>query len=178
MSTETRPSLIQRTGIYFKNSVLYFGRKWWCGIVVGILVVALAIFVNVVPLEKWQAGTANGILIFIGGVVGILFAPTPKPVNHVQTASASVLSLLDMKTNSDRAQTAITEVASELQVPSLTIRLVAAQDLLLQQEIHYARTIENWNTVAPGVVDRVVFDRSAGSRRLRQLEANEGNTNE
>lgn len=162
-----------RPGIRFRNSVIYFGpRLWW----------ALGLAVAVVVLTIIAAGhLGNGLLLgaaaVAGALVGTLAAPSPKPIDNSQIASQSVITLLDVQSNLQRASQSIVLAAAEKNPGLQAVHLGSARETLNVQDELLARAVDNWNSAAPGVVDRVIETRNSGRRRFKQL-IEEGNWHE
>lgn len=152
-------------GIDFGKYYLRFDTKFRWGVGLCVVVVWIAIASAKEPGD----GVMAGILIVAGGLIGVLFAPSPKPVDHSQTAHSSVERLIDIKSDLERAREVISLSISD-EIPGTTVlQLVAAQDLILNQDPHFVRAVDDWNDVAPGVVERVVHKRNEGKRRFQQL---------
>ncbi|WP_271396278.1 hypothetical protein [Neomicrococcus lactis] len=156
-----------RPGIDFGKSKLYFGMKFCVGclLAVGVVVICLN-----AEAWKWPSGNVAAVTTLVGSVIGILFAPSPKPLDHSKVANSSVERLLDMRGEFERARQTITELAGDpTHEPATAFRLLATQDAMLRQDEHFERTVSDWDEVSPGVVDRVVHKRNEGRRIFRKL---------
>lgn len=144
--------------------MLYFGRKFWAGLLLsaGVVIWTLS------SAGENEDGLKTGLLVVVGGIIGILFAPLPKPVDHSTTANTSVERLLDMAQEITGVQNTVTALITEVEDPMVKIRLVAAQNALLQQEERMQRSVGDWDEIAPGVAVRVRTKLDAG--RIRFLE--------
>lgn len=157
-------------GIDFGKHYLRFDAKFFC----GVALCAVVVWIAIASAEEAGDGVIAGILVVAGGFIGVLFAPSPKPVDHSQTAHSSVQRLIDMKADLERARGVISQSISN-EIPGTTVlHLVTAQDLILNQDQHFVRAVDDWNEVAPGVVERVVHKRNEGKRRFQQLLEEEG----
>jgi gas vesicle protein len=155
-----------RPRIDFGNSVLYFGKKFFWGLVLCVGVIWTTVSTN----EKDPGGgLLTGILVVIGGVIGILFAPAPKPVDHTPTASASVERMMDMAHELETVQGTITDLVADVGDVTVRFRLVAAQDVLLKQQERLQRSVSDWNEVSPGVAQAVKLRLEEGKRRFMEL---------
>ncbi|MDP9987446.1 hypothetical protein J2S98_002613 [Arthrobacter oryzae] len=152
-------------GIDFGKYYLRFDAKFWS----GVALCAVVVWVAIASADEAGDGVIAGILIVAGGLIGVLFAPSPKPIDHSQTAHSSVQRLIDMNADLGRARSVISQSITE-EIPGTTaLRLLAAQDLIVSQDQHFARAVDDWNEIAPGVVERVVHKRNEGKRRFQQL---------
>jgi hypothetical protein len=159
----------RQRGIDFGKSYLQFDTKFWWGIGLAIAVVVATVAAN---SNNVGNGVMAGLAAVAGALIGVLFAPAPKPADHSKTAHSSVERMMDMKSNLERARLVISDSIS--QVPGEhKLQLVAAQDIILGQDEYWARSVQDWDEVAPGVVERVVHTRNEGRRRLQQLAAEE-----
>lgn len=160
----------ERPGIVFKNSILYFGPRVWWGAGLAVLVVGATILA--------AGNVGNGLLLgaaaVAGAFIGTLFTPSSKPIDHSQTASDSIVTLLDLRADLERARGAIYEASTETNRGLQAIHLVSAQETLRNQDERLARSVENWNVVTPDIAGRVIDSRKSGKRRLEQL-VQEGN---
>lgn len=163
----------ERPGIVFRNSILYFGPRFWWGAGLAGLVVAATIL----TAEKIGNGLLLGSAAVAGALIGTLFSPSPKPIDHSQTASDSIVTLLDLRADLERARDAINSASTETNKGLQGIHLLSAQATLTNQDERLARSVENWNVVAPDIADRVIDSRKSGKRRLEQL-VQEGNWDE
>lgn len=154
-----------RPGINFGKSVLFFGLKFWIGVVISGAVIVWAVSTS----EKPEAGFQTGALVVVGGIIGILFAPSPKPADHGLTASTSVERMMDMANELSAVQISVTDVITEVEDPIVKMRLVAAQDKLVQQEERLQRNVADWDVVSPGVVSVVRERLDVGKIRFKEL---------
>lgn len=154
-----------KSGIRFKNSVLYFGRKFWWGVVLSLGV----IMITALTAEKFGDGLLLGGVAVAGAIIGTLFSPSPKPADHSRVASDSVDTLLDMLADLERARASIGTATEQTSGALRSIHLLAAQQTITSQGERLARSVENWNSVVPDVADLVVDRRKNGRRRLKQL---------
>ena len=162
-----------RPGIFFKRSVLYFGPRVWWGTTLAVAVVVAA----VVTSKSVGDGLLLGGSAVAGALIGTLFSPAPKPIDHSQTANDSVVTLLDLRADLERARDSIATASTEVNRGLQTIHLSSAQETLRNQDERLARSVENWDTVAPDIADRVIDARKKGKRRFEQL-VREGNWDE
>lgn len=150
--------------------MIYFGRKFWGGIAVSgaVLIWTLS------SAGQNEDGLKTGLLVVLGGVIGILFAPAPKPVDHEPTATAAVERMMDMAREIKSVQETVTDVVEEVE-PMTALRLVEAQNALLRQIEMMERSVSDWNEISPGVVVAVTTKRDAGKRRFLELTKEEQN---
>ena len=154
-----------RPGITFRNSVLYFGpRFWWGAGLAGAVVISTVMAAGSVGNGLLLGGAAVA-----GALIGTLFSPSPKPVDHSQTANDAVVTLLDLRADLERARDSIGAAISETNKGLQAIHLGSAEKTLRDQDIRLARSVENWNVVAPDIADRVIDSRNNGKRRFDQL---------
>ena len=163
----------EEPGIIFKNSVLYFGPKFWWGVALSIVV----ILVTAVTAGSLPNGLLLGGAAVAGALIGTLFSPSPKPKDHSQLANESVTTLLDIQVDLERARASIGLAVGEQNSGLQAIHLASAEKTIKYQDERLARSLENWNSVAPDVADRVIDARKNGRRRFKQL-VEEGNWDE
>ncbi|WP_018762460.1 hypothetical protein [Arthrobacter sp. 135MFCol5.1] len=167
---KTNDPASERPGIVFRNSILYFGpRFWWGGGLAGLVVVA-----TVLAAGSLGNGLLLGAAAVAGALIGTLFSPSSKPIDHSRTASDSIVILLDLRADLERARDSITAASTETSKGLQAIHLLSAQETLRNQDERLARSVENWNIVTPDIADRVIDSRKSGKRRLEQL-VQEGN---
>lgn len=162
-----------RPGIVFKNSTLYFGTRFWWGVVL----VGLVITATILTAENLGNGVLLGLAAVAGALIGTLFSPSAKPIDHSQTASDSIVTLLELRADLERARDAINSASAETNKGLQGVHLLFAQTTLMNQDERLARSFENWNVVTPDIADRVIDSRKSGKRRLEQL-VQEGNWDE
>ncbi|WAP53112.1 hypothetical protein OL239_08630 [Arthrobacter sp. ATA002] len=163
----------ERPGIVFRNSILYFGPRVWWGAGLAVLVVGA----TVLAAGNVRNGLLLGAAAVAGTLIGALFSPAPKPIDHSQTASDSIVTLLDLRADLERARDAIYAASTETNKGLQAIHLLSAQETLRNQDERLARSVENWNVVTPDIAGRVIESRKSGKRRLEQL-VQEGNWND
>lgn len=160
----------ERPGIVFRNSILYFGPRVWLGVGLVVLVVVATVLA--------AGNVGNGLLLggaaVAGAFIGILFSPSPKPKDHSQIASESIVILLDLRADLGRARDSIVAASKEPNKGLNAIHLLSAGETLRNQDERLARSVENWNVVSPDIAGRVIDSRKSGKRRLEQL-VQEGN---
>ncbi|UPO77369.1 hypothetical protein [Arthrobacter sp. Helios] len=155
-----------KPGIYFKKSRIPFGAKFVWGI--G-LVAAIALLGWLEQLCSWPSWLFGVGSTLAGAGIGLLFAPEPKAVNYSKTADTAVELLLDMKSEFERAQNEVTTAVPSVKDVEASFRLIAAQQAMVQQDERFARSVDDWDAISPGVVDRVVQKRQAAQRRFKEL---------
>lgn len=146
-------------GVDFGQSFLAFSRKFWWAAGLSAVVILAGVLASA---NGWFNGLLLAAPTILGAVIGILLQPTPKPVDHGPTATASVERLMDMGHAIEDSQTAITELAKESQDGLTKLRLLSAQDGLLRQTEHVQRSVTDWDEVSPGVVEKVRAKRDKG----------------
>lgn len=144
--------------------MLYFGRKFWVGALVSVGVLGWTL----ATAGDNEDGLKTGLLVVLGGVIGILFAPAPKPIDHTPTATASVERMMDMAREVKTVQETVTDAIDEVE-PLTGLRLLEAQNTLLRQHEIMQRTVSDWNEISPGVAEAVTAKRDAGRKRFLEL---------
>jgi hypothetical protein len=109
-------------GIVFKNSILYFGPRVWWGAGLAVLVVGATVLA--------AGNVGNGLLLgaaaVAGALIGTLFSLSSEPVDPSRTASDSIVTLLDITADLERARDSIyaasTETNKGLQADPFAVR--------------------------------------------------------
>lgn len=75
---------------------------------------------------------------------------------------------MDVQFELERARAIISDAVEESPTTA-RLQLVAAQNVLLNQDQHFARAVDDWNEITPGIVEQVVYKRKESLRRFHQL---------
>lgn len=162
-------SIDEKAELSFGRWVIPSKRLGW-GIVVLVVIVGGSITLSTTGVLN---GFLAGVIAAAGAAVGLLFQPLPKPADHSAVATASVQRMFDLERNLARAQETVSGLARECDDPTTKLRLILAQDILLEQNGQLYRVVNDWDQVSPGVAANVRKNLDAGKHLFALLKNGE-----
>lgn len=153
------------SGLHLGDSVIP-GKRLTAGAVLSLVILIGSILLSTSGAVN---GLLAGMLLVAGAGVGILFQPRPKPEDHSDMAAAAVERIYRMGNDLTQVQETVTELAGLSTDPAASQRLITAQNELLDQIQQLEQTVSDFNTLSPGVAERVRFKLDEGKRLFAHL---------
>lgn len=156
-------------GIQLTLHRIKFNRKTASGV---LFIVAIFAFVPLWTWQNWDLLILAGFQAAFGVAASLLINPVPIERDLSTPASVSMQRIMDTYGYVEEARKSITDLSIEAEKNGhdyISRQLIHPQNLLWQQSENFARSLDDWEDLAPGTKEQLIEKQRRRKANLEDL---------